>query len=209
MVGKAIQLVGPNDPNGAYIATGKTAIQLGASGALPRTVSIWAKTQLFNNAGLYDMGAFADAADFSLRTLSDTTQRWRVQYWGGADRDLDIVPSFNNWVHTVLVNDGANNQLYINGKQVLAWAGTLNTANNQALVLGYWGGSRFLGQLDDFRLYNYALTPKEAAALYAAVSGTTFCAQNLTYDFDGDCEVDIRDFAIFAAQWARSGIVKP
>lgn len=209
MINKAIQLVGPNDPNGAYIATGKTAVQLGVLGALPRSFSIWAKTQLFNDAGLYDMGAFADSADFSLRTLTGTTQRWRVQYWGGADRDLDIVPSFNNWVHTVLVNDGANNQLYINGKLALAWAGAINTSNNTALMLGNWGGNRFVGQLDDFRLYNYALTPKEAASLYAAVSGTTFCAVIPTYDLDGDCEVDMRDFAIFAAQWAKSGVVNP
>jgi hypothetical protein len=209
MVGKAIQLVGQNDPNGAYITTGKKAIELGVSGALPRSVSVWAKTQLFNDAGLYDMGAFSDAADFSLRTLTGTVQRWRVQYWGGADRDMDIVPSFNTWIHTVLVNDGANNTLYVNGKVLLAWAGTLNTSNTNPLVLGYWNGNRLVGQLDDFRLYNYALTAKEAAGLYAAVSGGTFCAQNLTYDFDGDCEVDMRDFAIFAAQWARTGIVKP
>jgi hypothetical protein len=208
MIGKAIQLVGPNDPNGAYIAVNQKAIDLGVSGALPRSVSVWAKVQLFNDAGLYDMGAFADAADFSLRTLTDTTQRWRVQYWGGADRDMDIVPSFNNWIHTVLVNDGVNNQLYVNGKQILAWAGTLNTSTTNALVIGYWNGSRLVGQLDDFRLYNYALTAKEAGALYAAVSGTTFCAQPMAYDFNGDCQVDIVDFATFAAQWAKTGIVK-
>jgi hypothetical protein len=35
------------------------------------------------------------------------------------------------------------------------------------------------------------------------------CATPMQYDLDGDCEVDLNDFAILAAQWAQTGVAKP
>jgi hypothetical protein len=216
-LGKAIKLTGPNDPNGAYITTNKKPLELGINAGLPRSVSVWAKAQAFNNAGLFDMGAYTTGQNFCLRTLSGFNNRWRVQYYA-MDRDTDVTPSFNAWVHFVLVFDGVNSQLYVNGQLAkdvngayINYASPLATDNTNNVVIGRYQSdvNRYIGLIDDFRLYNYALTAQEAAQLYVAVKGGMVCPAPLRYDLDGDCQVDLRDFAIFAAQWAQTGIAKP
>jgi hypothetical protein len=216
-LGKAIKLVGPNDPNNAYITTNKKPMELGINGGFPRSVSVWAKAQAFNNGGLFDMGAYTTGQNFCLRTLSGFNNRWRVQYYA-MDRDLNVDPSFNAWVHFVLVFDGVNSQLYLNGQLAkdingayINYASPLATDNTNNVVLGRYQNdvNRYIGLIDDFRLYNYALTAQDAAQLYLAVKGGTVCATPLRYDLDGDCQVDLQDFAILAAQWAKTGIAKP
>lgn len=219
-LGKAIQLYGTTDPNGAYINTGKLPMELGVSGNLPKSVSIWAKTTVFNNAGLFDMGGY-DAAgqDFSVRTLEGYNNRWRVQYWG-ADRDFEPTPtSFNSWTHFVLVFDGARSQLYVNGQRardingnLLDWASALDTQNGNTLQLGRYQQNnlfRYQGLMDDFRLYNFALTAQEAAQLYIAVKGGSVCAVPMVGDLDGNCKVDLNDFALFSAQWLTDTLFRP
>jgi hypothetical protein len=216
-LGKAIKLTGPNDPNGAYITTNKKPLELGINAGLPRSVSVWAKAQAFNNAGLFDMGAYTTGQNFCLRTLSGFNNRWRVQYYA-MDRDTNVDPSFNAWVHFVLVFDGVNSQLYVNGQLAkdtngayINYASPLATDNTNNVVIGRYQNdvNRYIGLIDDFRLYNYALTAADAAQLYTTVKGGKVCPAPMLYDFDGDCRVDLRDFAIFAAQWARTGIAKP
>ncbi len=210
-LGKAIYFYGPNDPNNAYVTTNKKPMELGISGNFPRSVSVWAKAYGFNNGGLYDTGAYADNQDFCLRTLDQTNvNRWRVQYWGGSDRDI-TADSFNKWVHFVHVFDGVNTQLYVNGVQVLNWATPLNTNNDNNFVIGRYQNDdqRFIGLLDDFRLYNYALTPQEAAQRYIEVKGGPVCYKALTGDLDGNCKVNILDFALFSAQWLTDTLIKP
>jgi hypothetical protein len=216
-LGKAIKLfVAPSDPNATYITTNKKPMELGVSGGLPRSVSVWAKAQAFNNAGLFDCGLYVTGQNFCLRTLSGYNNRWRVQYYS-MDRDAYVTPSFNEWVHFVLVFDGVNSQLYVNGQLAkdvngayINYASPLNTDNTNNFVLGRYNNDTqlFLGLMDDFRLYNYALTAADAAQLYTTVKGGKICVP-LLYDLDGDCRVDLRDFAIFAAQWARTGIAQP
>ena len=211
-LGKAIKLFGQNDPNNGYITTNKKPMELGISGNFPRSFSVWAKTSVFTESGLYEMGITgADNRDFSLRTMPNTNGTWRVQYWGGGDRDAVVPTSYNNWTHFVHVYDGVNSMLYVNGKQVLNWATALDTANDNNLVLGRWANdaARYDGLMDDFRLYNYALTPAEAAQLYIAVKGGPVCVVPMFYDLDGNCKVDINDFALFSAQWLTDTLLKP
>jgi hypothetical protein len=58
--------------------------------------------------------------------------------------------------------------------------------------------------MDDVRVYNYSLTADEAGQLYADIEGN-FCRTAQTYDYSGDCKVDMADFSIFAAQWLTCG----
>lgn len=210
-LGKAIRLYGQNDPNNAYITTNKKPMELGVSGNFPRSISVWAKTSVFTESGLYDMGAYADNQNCSLRTMPSTNGTWRVQYWGGGDRDAVVPSSYNNWTHFVHVYDGTNSQLYVNGKQVLNWATALDTNNGANLVLGRWNNDvqRFDGLLDDFRLFNYALTPAEAVQLYLNVKPGTICWKTLAYDFNGDCEVNTVDLMMFADEWMTDTLTNP
>lgn len=206
-LGKAIKLLGPNDPNNAYITTNKKPMELGISGNFPRTVSVWAKAQAFNDGGLFDVGAYAERQNFCLRTMAATEGTWRVQYYA-ADADTAVIPSYNTWVHFVLVHDGVRSKLYANGKLVVDYAVTLNTDNGANFVLGRYNNdvNRFQGYIDDFRLYNYALTPEEAVGLYQGVYPGSICYKALTGDLDGDCAVDLNDFSLFAAEWAKSSL---
>jgi hypothetical protein len=218
-LGKAIRLIGNADPNGAYITTNKKPLELGINAGLPRSVSVWAKPEA-HNGGLFDCGAYVTGQEFCLRAVEGTVNRWRVQY-SAMDRDTDVVPSLQNWIHFVLVFDGVNSQLYVNGQLAkdingayINYASPLNTDNTNDFTLGRYqitalDAQYFVGLLDDFRLFNYALTAQEAANLYLAVKGGIVCPAPMLYDLDGDCQVDLRDFAVFAAQWARTGVAKP
>ncbi|MBN1845998.1 MAG: immunoglobulin domain-containing protein [Sedimentisphaerales bacterium] len=65
------------------------------------------------------------------------------------------------------------------------------------------------GALDDLRIYNYALSAEEVADLYLmAYPDARFCisAYASEFDFNGDCVVDMLDFAQFSAAWLDSGL---
>ncbi len=64
--------------------------------------------------------------------------------------------------------------------------------------------------LDDLKIYNYALAPEQIAAEFNAVTGNTLCLVTSFdgdyYDTNGDCVVDMLDFADFAAAWLATGL---
>jgi hypothetical protein len=221
VLGKAIDLSGPStDPNRAFVNVGKFASELGISGKLPRTAAVWAFTRGYANGGLFDIGAYGNGLDFSLRTLDSTDNRWRIQYWGG---DYDFTTTSKNvWTHFAHIFDGTVTKVVVNGVEVVSWTGpTLNTPDTLPLAVGvygynrnattglYYAGNVFDGLLDDFRLYNYALTSLEAAKLYTDISLKTVCVKPLAQDLTGDCKVDLADFAEMALRWLNSNVVSP
>jgi hypothetical protein len=62
-------------------------------------------------------------------------------------------------------------------------------------------------------MYSYPKTTVEIAQSYLAVSGADWVCNNelydLQYDFDGNCRVDLADFAIFAGTWLNSNRIYP
>jgi len=57
------------------------------------------------------------------------------------------------------------------------------------------------------QIFNYALTTEQVAQAWLGVQGGWICnteLPSLTYDYDNNCQVDIADFAIFAADWLES-----
>lgn len=64
-----------------------------------------------------------------------------------------------------------------------------------------WSGDAYYtGRMDEVRIYNYGKTPAEILAMYLEFRPYA-CSGSLTYDFDGNCKVDLADFARFATQW--------
>ncbi|MBN1816233.1 MAG: LamG domain-containing protein, partial [Sedimentisphaerales bacterium] len=220
MIGNAIKLVGADvgmveDPNAAFVDVGVKPFDLGVDGANARTLSAWAKATRMNNAGVWDFGAYSTGQNCSVRTLSLAStgaqdgSRWRIQHWGGGDRDFTIVPSFDTWMHFVYVYTGSTCQLYVNGEKILDFATALNTSNANNVRVGAWQSNVWNGLIDEFRLYNYALTPLEIGQLYIEGTGGEVCVANPARDLNGDCVVNLLDFAVFAAGWAESTIVTP
>ena len=80
----------------------------------------------------------------------------------------------NVWSHVVMTYDGSNIKLYINGKFDNSVAKTGNLSSLSCVEIGRFNGgncstgvsSYFNGQLDDIRLYNYALTSEQIKTLY-------------------------------------------
>jgi len=64
---------------------------------------------------------------------------------------------------------------------------------------GWYGG--YDGLIDDFRIYDYALSGAEIA--YAATKGTGIFDQQLMLDADlnNDNLIDFKDFAILTVNW--------
>ena len=88
---------------------------------------------------------------------------------GGADKDIRGTGALalNTWTHLAATYDGAQLRLYVNGVQNSAVAATGNiTTSTGALRIGgnnIWP-EWFVGQLDEIRIYNRALSATEVQA---------------------------------------------
>ena len=172
------------------------------------------------------MGDYGNLLDFSLRTM-DTENVWRVQYWG-ADHDItttDLTPSItslNEWVQFVHVYTGTQTKIFANGYLVGEWDDALNTSDAYNLMVGAYHASinvddevvteaRFDGIIDDFKLWNYALSDADAVRLYTTDTGESRCLRGETpaYDLNGDCRVDLDDFVAIASAWLESNLISP
>jgi len=171
------------------------------------SVCIWAKTDGVSWAGLISKGqknlgwmlqAYSGGMDWEV-----TNNHWLVGFAGIAD---------GTWHQYVGTYDGTNdiNRLFIDGKLVATrgQGGSIIDTANLNVAIGcriHPGGtdSYFAGELDDARVYNYALSPVQVATLYQAVSGSTepICAETPTYDYNGDCIADLEDLSMVLAKW--------
>lgn len=66
------------------------------------------------------------------------------------------------------------------------------------------------GELDDLRIYNYVVSDEGIAQLYYNETGIRPCIYEVSqFDFTNDCQVNIDDFAMFAADWLTNGLFVP
>jgi hypothetical protein len=161
-VGQALEFDGQDD----VVETGKSASSLGIGGNDPRTVAAWVMTRSFNNGGIFDVGTRSGGQDFSLRTLT-SNNRWRIQYWGGAN-DFDFsYPTLDEWVHFALIHDGTNTKVYADGLLIVDVPRTLNTTDANPFQIGAygWPDAFFNGLIDDVHVYNRALSDAEVAGM--------------------------------------------
>ena len=115
----------------------------------------------------------ADQRDVALYREDRGQIQWRITKYNGAGEhkvESDVVPA-NEWTHCVGTYDGKIQRLYINGRLagVLEWAGTVDW-DDRFLAEGIGGQSwdkhqRFLGSIDDVRVYDRALSADEVAEL--------------------------------------------
>ncbi len=133
-------------------------------------------------------------------------------------------PTWTTWGHSILDNewhlvtfvfDGTTESIYIDGTGMQSGAAAEAAANDTPLVIGATrSGSTgqtvvayFSGLIDDVRIYNYALSPSEIGQLYYDITGTPVCVDRPNGDTDNDCDVDLEDFAGFAADWMTCGLI--
>ncbi|MCE5186349.1 MAG: immunoglobulin domain-containing protein [Planctomycetaceae bacterium] len=212
------------DPNawGQYAAAGDVDMEAAGDGL---TIALWVN-RLANE----------DTSNgiLSRRTeWSATEMVWQLEYSQGAGgvsftRSGTTWPAgvtFNTgeWMYVVATFDPAATtaRIYVNGEyESESTAFTLGPATNSLFRMGCnqldtLGNivDPFHGTIDDVKIYNYARTAAQIAQDYLSIKGGWICdnegPNNVAYDFDGNCQVDLADFAAFAATWLNNNRVYP
>ncbi len=93
-------------------------------------------------------------------------------------------------------------QIYLNGvlhDSRLGPDAPIEDMSSFVIGSGWYG--RYDGLIDDFQIYDYALSEAEAA--YLASEGTGHLEHFIATpaDLDGSDKVDLRDFGVLAEQW--------
>jgi hypothetical protein len=76
----------------------------------------------------------------------------------------------------------------------------------ESLTLGAGWYGHYDGLLDDFRVYDYALTPAEVTYLATLGTGTPPDPTPAEADLNADGRVDLTDYAILAAAWLDNAL---
>ncbi|MBI9019398.1 MAG: hypothetical protein JEZ07_19285 [Phycisphaerae bacterium] len=190
------------------------------------TVSVWMKATVggFSFAGTYND---SDNTGFDCWYTTSNGLAFMVRSAAGASVYTSFGPS----------NNIANNQWHLitytwdceTGKIAVYVDGLLGISETDVPVSGFtaWENSMIIGgvnypasndpagpadflagSLDDYRVYNYSLNAYEVAGLYAAFNpGWSQCIEKPTYDFNGDCKVDLLDMAEFALSWMECSLI--
>jgi hypothetical protein len=127
---------------------------------------------------LYDCGAYAVGTTCApYATNGGGCCNWCAIFYMvgccGSNVSYGYVPTeanYANWRHWAFVRDGnASMKMYLNGVQVMSRVppGSLQKCWNLAVFFGYSTGGTlpYPGWLDDFRVYQRALTPAELTAM--------------------------------------------
>jgi hypothetical protein len=118
--------------------------------------------------------------------------------------------ALNEWqFFAVTMTEAGNVVMYKNGLQIQT--GSLGVPAVVTRTLNYIGESNweadalYRGLMDDLRIYNYALDADTLATMYSDMAGR-YCRVRPALDWDGNCIVDITDFATFAQSWLECGL---
>ncbi|MFC1633836.1 LamG domain-containing protein [Planctomycetota bacterium] len=108
---------------------------------------------------------------------------------------------WNHWAFTKDVQTGTM-QIFLNGLLYDSRTGAdspISGITSFEIGSGWYGG--YDGLMDDFRIYNYALSQSEVA--HVATNGTGIFEQPLMIpaDLNEDDQIDFSDFAILADKW--------
>ena len=110
---------------------------------------------------------------------------------------------WNHWAFTKDANTGIM-QVFLNGRLInnkMDSSQYISLIDSFTIGTGWYGG--YDGLLDDFRIYDYALTQPEIA--YVATNGTGIFDQTLMTNADiyNDNIIDFKDIMIFAENWLK------
>jgi len=141
------------------------------------TVAFWIYIETFDSKGygrfVFIDGDYTGAQDFDLRLNSNNRTYFNTK---GRDQHLMIEDNHiitNEWIHMTLIADDENDKksVWINGKRIkeIDWKDTANVKYHYKLNIGRIHGGfccPFMGLLDDFRIYDRALTEEEVQQLF-------------------------------------------
>ncbi|HOT74045.1 MAG TPA: immunoglobulin domain-containing protein [Anaerohalosphaeraceae bacterium] len=203
-----------NDPNfwGQYATAGDVDMEAMGNGL---TISFWVQW-IGNNGdyqGIVNRQGTWNASDMMWRIDKDrTTGDINFGRNGSVQGSAVLDQAQWNYITVTVNNTGGVVKTYKNGELVDTDSGfTYGTGVNSGFKLGCntdAGEGLLYGMIDDVKVYNYARTTEQVGNDYLAVKGGWICnnegSAELTYDFNDDCQVDLADFALLAADWLNS-----
>ena len=129
------------------------------------TISTWIKTT--------DTTARIIALDSTLLGIGNSTAMYLCADGSGCSVSVgtDNVPDDGNWHHVLMTWDNTNLSYYLDGKFVtsVADSGAVSSGRGSYLGVGDSGATLqdyFNGQIDDIKIYNYALTAQQIKVDY-------------------------------------------
>ena len=224
---QTINFVAGIDGNAAEFVDPNSAIQVAGSEAaynnyhLGLTASAWVKTNYEGwqiIAGKQDR-ATAGSAGWSFNLSPDGN----VQLAGISEIQSTASVNDDAWHLVTATYDGSVTKFYIDGvldASSEAWVESGVDTPVDSALMNDWvveiGGAMadplqdapFQGLVDDVRIYNYALSASQVVDRYNDFAGPiNTCAADYAshLDSNGDCKIDIVDFADFASSWLEDG----
>ncbi|MGE4286763.1 MAG: LamG-like jellyroll fold domain-containing protein [Phycisphaerae bacterium] len=195
------------DPNGNYVQ-----LPAGVADYRDITISAWYQPKVDQSfARLFDFGNGTATYMF----LSPRVSWGPVMFNIGGSGDeqgvgYDTGTPAGQWYYVAVTISGDTGRMYINGELISTNTSMTYNPIDRDLVLNYIGKSQypdpeFDGYVDDMKIWNYALTTEDIAQEYLAIEGGSVCDREHfdlgAYDVDGNCIIDLVDFASFAARW--------
>ncbi|WP_235296370.1 LamG-like jellyroll fold domain-containing protein [Portibacter marinus] len=136
------------------------------------TISMWLKPGNLpeRESFLVSHGSWQNRYKVSI--IPDKRLRWTLNTTSGI-KDLDSTAPLveEEWIHMVATFDGDYMLLYVNGQLegFTAFGGSIKTTNNPLLLAQSLPDEQeynFRGTLDEIKIYDFAITPEQAAYLY-------------------------------------------
>ena len=190
------------------------------------SVSLWLKWDGKNTADseqiLIGKRSSSNLGDATMWQITRPGSNSNIDLWWQSSKtniQVSNVLTQGEWQQVVVTFDGTTGTMYNNGSIVGSGSFALGDTEAAIEAMICLGGSNFdndpdkwlNGALDDVKIYNYALTDLQVAKDFVAVAGGSVCVESYRpdgkYDFNGDCIVNISDFAELAASWLDCGLV--
>jgi hypothetical protein len=216
----------PADPNNSDAQY--AAVSQGWAGAYKDiTISVW----VYNNGGsnwnrILDYGN--DTNNYMFLCVNPGTVNNSVRFAvkvGGTEQTVTTAANaipVGQWTHVAATLTGNSGRIYINGELVV----TSTTITNDPIAYGpsvnnwigrsQWGDGDgyFNGKIDQLMIYNYALSTVQVGQDYLADTLKEYvCNRQLydlgNYDTNGNCLLDLYDFASMAARWLEDDRIYP
>lgn len=204
-------------PNGAVVIDPNSWANAGVWNPAAQTnqfsVSMWMRWEGItggHHRPIAQRGVDWSTAAWGLQINQNTPNIEFRSYSAGGPQGALTATDFGRWQHVCATFDGVIGAMYIDGRLVQSRSVNLTPAADSPLIIGAGasdGNLRFNGVLDDIRIYNYALSAEEAADIWYEVTEEPVCLNppDRAYDRNGDCVVDLADFAVFALHWLECG----
>jgi hypothetical protein len=214
------------DGNAAQFVDPNSAIQVAGSEAtynnfhLGLSASVWVKTSY---EGWHILAGKQDRSTGGAGWSFNLSPDGNIQLAG-----ISLVMSTESvnddvWHLVTVTYDGIVTKMYVDGELDVSSEAYVETGadtpvdseamNDWAFEIGGALGdpdqdAPYQGLLDDVRIYNYALSATQVVDRYNEFAGPiNVCAADYASHFDtnGDCKIDIVDFADFASNWLEDG----